>query len=676
MSSALNPKAPHVLVVDNPQPALDLLEQLGLAYDQCAPDQVTETVLQARMEGRSYDCLYGQLPNEPAGSIKESHPWVRGLPRLQPGSGGWTLFLQDPHDAAAALTSLLGRRSRREQSAADTSQGPVLVVDDMPVNRKFLQGLLEQLERPSHQAASSEEALRLLAQHEYSVVLMDLELPDRDGLSTVRLLRSAPGPNQWTPVIAVSGHGEETQRSVCLANGIDDMVSKPVRRAVLAEKLQQWSGRKAIKPLPELPPEGMDAVDTTTLLEMTQGNAQLLAEVISLFAQDVQACLATLQRCLQSDDSDGFLACARALSGAAATLGASRLHQLAEQTRQAADTAERSRQLEALRAEARRVNEFLQTGLVQPEVTEVLLQAPLNLDDDQLLLVDLHSFLNMFNLVVSELFFLGRDLGQEELLAPCAAVIEELLGNLKQANLLASTLEQYDAYLERFWSLWKKTIEGHSEVDRVHSSEENLRSILAVARVRVKELQERLEHPDLWLPHRVADLRASFEQMFDAVQRNSKGRYQIVTNVAAKQSGDYLIHLDISSVEGDIIRMPAVLRDVFRDLVANARKYTEPGGVIQAGLVDDGSWLRIAVEDNGRGIPANEIPQVVEMGYRASNVADKPTMGGGFGLTKAYWTATRFGGRMTIRSGRDQGTRVVIAIPHPPSEISDAASVS
>jgi signal transduction histidine kinase len=95
-----------------------------------------------------------------------------------------------------------------------------------------------------------------------------------------------------------------------------------------------------------------------------------------------------------------------------------------------------------------------------------------------------------------------------------------------------------------------------------------------------------------------------------------------------------------NSSNGDVIVMPPVLQDVLCDLVANARKYTTPGGRIYAGLADDGSSLHLVVEDTGCGIPEDEIRGVVKWGVRGSNVLHIKSNGGGFGLTKAY-IATR-----------------------------------
>jgi signal transduction histidine kinase len=193
----------------------------------------------------------------------------------------------------------------------------------------------------------------------------------------------------------------------------------------------------------------------------------------------------------------------------------------------------------------------------------------------------------------------------------------------------------------------------------------NIQSVFKVLRVRTAEYLARFPQPDAWVAFDIAKLTDDFLNFFAAVEKNSKGRYRIVFNIAAQEPADYLVNLRIESVAGDTITMPPVLQDVFRDLIANARKYTPPGGMIVAGLADTGAEIRVVVEDNGRGIPPDEIQRVVQFGYRASNAREVRTKGGGFGLTKAYLAAQRHSGRMWIKSSLGSGTRVTLCIPHP-----------
>jgi signal transduction histidine kinase len=113
-----------------------------------------------------------------------------------------------------------------------------------------------------------------------------------------------------------------------------------------------------------------------------------------------------------------------------------------------------------------------------------------------------------------------------------------------------------------------------------------------------------------------------------------------------------------------MIWMPLRLKDVLRDLLANARKYTKPGGRVALALHQDEARILCVIEDSGYGIPEDELEKVAEFGYRASNVRDYPTMGGGFGLTKAVWLILSWGGRFHIASGLGEGTRIHIELPN------------
>ena len=83
--------------------------------------------------------------------------------------------------------------------------------------------------------------------------------------------------------------------------------------------------------------------------------------------------------------------------------------------------------------------------------------------------------------------------------------------------------------------------------------------------------------------------------------------------------------------------------------------------------------LKFGVQDTGRGIPSNELQTVVHYGKRGSNVGQVRTLGGGFGLTKAFLVTKQFGGRFWIRSEVGIGTRIRIEIPRPVAKAESAA---
>jgi signal transduction histidine kinase len=291
----------------------------------------------------------------------------------------------------------------------------------------------------------------------------------------------------------------------------------------------------------------------------------------------------------------------------------------------------------------------------------------IELDEKDSARMDLHSFLNVMNILMGELQLIRIDLGQPDCLPESFRMAEDVLAGINRGNLtqdLALELSSISFFFAREASEAMGRCAAHDP--SVDESVANVVSILSVATVRLREYIERQRTGLAWAPHPIARLNDNFKKFFAAVEKNSRGRYHIIFNVAEQEATDYLVNLRIEAGPGrDALMMPPVMQDVFRDLIANARKYTPPGGEITAGLLERDGELRMVVEDTGCGIPADELERVVEFGFRGRLTRDKATMGGGFGLTKAYVLTKRFGGRMWLDSEEGRGTRVTIHIPVP-----------
>ncbi|MGM0739910.1 MAG: sensor histidine kinase, partial [Bacteroidota bacterium] len=120
-----------------------------------------------------------------------------------------------------------------------------------------------------------------------------------------------------------------------------------------------------------------------------------------------------------------------------------------------------------------------------------------------------------------------------------------------------------------------------------------------------------------------------------------------------------------SSEWGNTLTMPLLFKDVIRDLVSNARKYTPAGGTIHMRIRQNNGLLHVSIADNGIGIPEEELPRVFDYGYRASNAGGIRTMGGGFGLTKALHVVRLFNGDIRIESTPGKGTTITAELPLP-----------
>jgi signal transduction histidine kinase len=300
---------------------------------------------------------------------------------------------------------------------------------------------------------------------------------------------------------------------------------------------------------------------------------------------------------------------------------------------------------------------------------EIEVTVPLDLNTAQVVALDTHSFLNIMNVLSFELFHFG-ELSDEEARMDC--LIDELMTSAKalsdpqQAYQCISHFPNQIAAVETaVFSIMENNNALQKRRDLIESIA-NLKSILTILQQRVAEIVRRANGPLARTQYPIAELTENYTSMLGAIEKNSKGRFGIIYNIAAQQTKDYYVDFKIQSHESPLIQMPAAFVDVMRDLIANARKYTQPGGRINAGIWSDPNGLVLSVEDSGCGIPENEIEHVVGFGVRGSNVSEKRTMGAGLGLTKAYYLTKKMHGRMWIISEEDQGTRIKIALPSHP----------
>ncbi|MFN2266774.1 MAG: ATP-binding protein [Desulfonatronovibrio sp.] len=286
----------------------------------------------------------------------------------------------------------------------------------------------------------------------------------------------------------------------------------------------------------------------------------------------------------------------------------------------------------------------------------------------KVVMLDMHSFYNIINIISGELQILEMLSDDQSSMKDCVKLCLEIKDGLSQADKVVECAENIDNHIDYINKKVQELIvtfpKLKEEPDALESLD-NIQSVLNILKVRAMEILVRYKEPGKWKNHDLKELTQNFIDVFAAIEKNSKGKYRFVYNVAARKKNDYFIHLDFKSIDNKSVNMPPVFQDAMRDLIANARKYTSPGGNVITGLLEDEQRLHFAVEDTGIGIPEQELEKVVDFGFRASNARDRQTMGGGFGLTKAYCVTKHFNGRMWIDSEEGHGTRIYIEIPKP-----------
>jgi PAS domain S-box-containing protein len=140
-------------------------------------------------------------------------------------------------------------------AAEGTPARTVLVVEDDPTNRQIVSGMLRHAGYAVGAAVDGGQALRLLAERAWDLVLMDWQMPDMDGLEVTRRLRQgACGPRaQQVPIVALTANAFAEDRSACLAAGMNDFLTKPVHLASLLSTVARWC-QQAAPAAPTTPP--------------------------------------------------------------------------------------------------------------------------------------------------------------------------------------------------------------------------------------------------------------------------------------------------------------------------------------------------------------------------------------------------------------------------------------
>ncbi|MGI6783038.1 MAG: response regulator [Aminivibrio sp.] len=144
---------------------------------------------------------------------------------------------EDP--APAARHDELSPDDRRLRAL---SEKRILLVEDNVINQKVAVAMLRKLGIQPDLANDGVEALEILAEKPYDLVLMDVEMPRMDGMEAARRLRAMPegAPNRRTPVLAMTARAMKGDRDACLEAGMNDYVAKPITAARLREALLHW----------------------------------------------------------------------------------------------------------------------------------------------------------------------------------------------------------------------------------------------------------------------------------------------------------------------------------------------------------------------------------------------------------------------------------------------------
>jgi two-component system sensor histidine kinase/response regulator len=221
-------------------------------------------------------------------------------------------------------------RGGSSPTAADREAGRpigarILLAEDNDVNRVVAASMAERLGCHVDAVRNGREALDVFDVERHDLILMDVQMPEMDGLTATTVIRGREkASGRHIPIIAMTAHAMRGDREKCLAAGMDDYLAKPLRPGPFREALLAWAGEASGSPSPaEAPPLAERILFKPDLLKKScAGDPRIIREVLALMLKDVPARLDRLEEMVRAGDFTGIAWEAHGLKGTFLTVGA------------------------------------------------------------------------------------------------------------------------------------------------------------------------------------------------------------------------------------------------------------------------------------------------------------------------------------------------------------------
>jgi signal transduction histidine kinase/DNA-binding response OmpR family regulator/HPt (histidine-containing phosphotransfer) domain-containing protein len=206
----------------------------------------------------------------------------------------------------------------------------ILLAEDNETNQKIALLLLKRMGFSADVASNGAEAVQAVRRQRYDVVLMDVQMPEMDGLEATAVIRDQLPPERQPRIVAMTANAMEGDRELCLAARMDDYVSKPIRVGELRSALERCAPSA---PLPEVEQQKPIAVAEpllderiwSQLLEAEKVDPGVIEELIRVFRAETPRILLEVKAAAAARDADKLRKAAHNLKGSSSNLGMLRL---------------------------------------------------------------------------------------------------------------------------------------------------------------------------------------------------------------------------------------------------------------------------------------------------------------------------------------------------------------
>jgi two-component system sensor histidine kinase/response regulator len=230
-------------------------------------------------------------------------------------------------------------REKPEEKRPELPGGmKVLLAEDNPVNMKLASRLLERVGLEVGVAENGARALEALERGSFDLVLMDVQMPEMDGLEATRKIREREkGTSRRIPIVALTAHSMKGDRERFLAGGMDDYLSKPLDAGQLYRVLSKHLSATEVQGLTPKSISSTGVLDIDELYDRLGGDRELARELLAVFQDEHAKMSGGVEAALRAGDAMALKTAAHGLKGMAANISAGVLRDASLQIEKAAD---------------------------------------------------------------------------------------------------------------------------------------------------------------------------------------------------------------------------------------------------------------------------------------------------------------------------------------------------
>ncbi|MEW5799684.1 MAG: PAS domain S-box protein [Bacteroidota bacterium] len=216
----------------------------------------------------------------------------------------------------------------------------VLLAEDNVVNQKVAVKMLEKLGVVVTIVSNGLQAVKAAGDHHYDVIFMDVQMPEMDGFEATKKIREHEKDNHHTVIIAMTANALQGDRERCIAAGMDDYLSKPIKQSELQAMVEKWCSAISVQDQPDRTMQDTTSEDIFDFARVDEirnlGGDELVRELVLAYIEDARKAVSEIAEALQANNMRIVQESAHRLKGSSGNMGVRQVHAFVKRIEEAA----------------------------------------------------------------------------------------------------------------------------------------------------------------------------------------------------------------------------------------------------------------------------------------------------------------------------------------------------